>query len=213
MTTVTRRAAIGSVLGLLLALFSFSHSAQASDSEQDAAAFIDGLAQRAVESLTSADVPESERIARARTLLNENFAIPAIGQWILGRHWRRATPEEQAEYLVLFEDMIISIYVERFNEYSGQRLKVLDAISVGDRGDSLVSSQLERAGGAPINVDWRVRQRDGKFKVIDVMVAGVSMGQTQRAEFSAVIRNNGGEISGLLEEMRRRSQAVRERQG
>jgi phospholipid transport system substrate-binding protein len=53
-------------------------------------------------------------------------------------------------------------------------------------------------------VNWRVRLRDGKYKVIDVMVEGISMGQTQRSEFSSVIRKNGGKVKGLLVELRKR---------
>jgi len=51
-----------------------------------------------------------------------------------------------------------------------------------------------------------VRTRDGSMKVVDVSVEGVSMGQTQRSEFASIIQNNGGQVSGLLAEMRRRLQ-------
>ena len=42
------------------------------------------------------------------------------------------------------------------------------------------------------------------YKIIDVMVEGVSMGQTQRSEFSSVIRQHGGKVEGLLAELRKR---------
>ena len=72
--------------------------------------------------------------------------------------------------------------------------------------DIIVRSKLERPKhDSTIRLDWRVRARDGKFKVVDVMAEGVSMGQTQRSEFSSVIRNNGGSIDGLLAELSKRA--------
>lgn len=187
--------------------------AQASTPESEAKAFITNLADRAVATLTSPDIPEDQRVADARALLRENFAIPQIGRWILGRYWRTATPQERTEYMSLFEDMIISVYVERFDEYSGETLTVVDAVPAGSKGDILVGSRLNRAAGDPVKVGWRVRRMDSGLMVLDVVVAGVSLAQTQRAEFAAVIQRNGNRVEGLLEEMRARSAAIREGAG
>ncbi|HJO97653.1 MAG TPA: ABC transporter substrate-binding protein [Rhodospirillales bacterium] len=47
--------------------------------------------------------------------------------------------------------------------------------------------------------------RNGSYLIIDVMVEGVSMGQTQRSEFASVIRRNGGEVKGLIAKLRDRN--------
>jgi phospholipid transport system substrate-binding protein len=137
-------------------------------------------------------------------LLNDNFAVPTIGQFVLGRYWRTATPEERKEYLDLFEDLIVVTYVDRFSRYSGERLKVTRTVSDNESGDTIVYSEISRPAGQPIEVGWRVRKYASSFKIVDVYVEGVSMGQTQRSEFSSVIRNNGGSLTALLGEMRRR---------
>lgn len=180
--------------------------AQATDdhTQAKARAFIEGLADQAVQALTNASVPREEREKRARVLLRENFAVPTIAQWVLGRYWRVATPAEQQEYLSLFEDLIVVTYVDRFTRYSGERLRVTRSVGMGETGDVNVFSDITNPGGAPIDIGWRVRTRDGSMKVVDVSVEGVSMGQTQRSEFASIIQNNGGQVSGLLTEMRRR---------
>ncbi|MCZ6467773.1 MAG: ABC transporter substrate-binding protein, partial [Alphaproteobacteria bacterium] len=63
---------------------------------------------------------------------------------------------------------------------------------------------LRPDGSSLARVDWRVRKRKGEHKVIDVMVEGVSLGQTQRSEVASVIRRNGGKIQSLLDEMRKK---------
>ena len=170
---------------------------------QAARTFIEGLADKAISALTPPDIPQEEREARARQLLRENFAVETIGQFVLGRHWKQATPEERDEYLRLFEELIVSTYVDRFKRYTGQKLRVTGSVNEPD-GDVLVNSEIDRSGATPIAIDWRVRDESGRPQIVDVYVEGVSMGQTQRSDFSSVIRNSGGSVAGLLAEMRKR---------
>ena len=88
----------------------------------------------------------------------------------------------------------------RFAEYGGESLRV-----TGSRADPdgvIVSSQIIRPQGLPIAVDWRLGLSDGHYKIIDVIVDGVSMALTQRSEFAAMIQRNGGQVAGLLAAMR-----------
>lgn len=196
-------AATAAVVVILTFLIAPARAAD-DDTEAKARAFIEGLADQAVQALTNASVPREEREKRARVLLRENFAVPTIAQWVLGRYWRVATPAEQQEYLRLFEDLIVVTYVDRFTRYSGERLRVTRSVGLGETGDVNVFSDITNPGGTPIDIGWRVRTRDGSMKVVDVSVEGVSMGQTQRAEFASIIQNNGGQVAGLLAEMRQR---------
>ena len=132
--------------------------------------------------------------------------LPEIGSGIGKgiKNFKKATKEQQAEYLQLFEELLIVTYVDRFKQYSGENLKVVKSLA-NNAKDAMVFSQIVREGTQPVNVDWRVRTSDNKtFKIIDVMVEGVSMGQTQRSEFASVIRQNGGKVEGLLAVLRKR---------
>jgi phospholipid transport system substrate-binding protein len=170
-----------------------------------AEAFVASLAGDAIAALTTTGATREQRENRARELLARYFAVDTIGRWVLGRYWQQATPAEQADYLTLFEDLIVTTYVDRFSRYSGERLTVSRSLVDEASGDVLVYSQITRpAGGQPVEVGWRVRARDGTMKIVDVYVEGVSLGQTQRSEFASVIRNTGGKVAGLLDEMRRR---------
>ena len=198
-------AAAAAILAILAVLIAPARAAD-DDTQAKARAFIEGLADQAVQALTNASVPREEREKRARVLLRENFAVPTIAQWVLGRYWRVATPAEQQEYLRLFEDLIVVTYVDRFTRYSGGGLRVTRSVGLGETGDVSVFSDISNPGSTPIDIGWRVRARDGDMKIVDVSVEGVSMGQTQRSEFASIIQNNGGRVAGLLAEMRQRLQ-------
>jgi phospholipid transport system substrate-binding protein len=143
-------------------------------------------------------------VQRFQELLYLGFDVPYIARFVLGRYWNAATADQREEYERLFTRMILKIYADRFSLYAGETLKV-----VGSRQDSsvdaIVSSQIVRPSGPPINVDWRVRDRNGEYKIIDVVVEGISMGVVQRDEFSSVIQRGGGNIDALLTVLRRRA--------
>lgn len=199
--TPSRRAFLAALAVMVLAA-----PPSLADSNSDATVFIQGLSDQAIASLTAPGISRAERETRARVLLNDNFAVPTIGQFVLGRYWRTASAEERAEYLRLFEQLIVVTYVDRFSRYSGERLRVINALSDTESGDVTVNSEITRPAGAPVQVGWRVRRVPPSFKIVDVIVEGVSMGQTQRSDFASVIRNNGGTLTALLDEMRRRVQ-------
>ena len=189
------------VLGSLV-LTGAGRAASADGDTVGASKFIESMAKEAIAALTEKSVSRDERIKRFHVLLDEHFAVDTIGRWVLGRYWNDATEPERKEYLSLFEELIVTTYVDRFNNYSGEKLTVSSTVPATG-GDLLVNSQIKRpTGGDPLDVGWRVRDQGGKFKVVDVIVAGVSMGQTQRSEFSSVIRRNGGQVEGLLAKLR-----------
>ena len=170
----------------------------------EAGQFVESLADKAIAALTDKNTSREERVRRFRTLFNDHFAVEIIARWVLGQAWRRASEAERAEYLKLFEDLVVLTYVDRFAEYAGERLTVLKTLKV-DNGDVMVYSSIARPNSPePLEVDWRVRTRDGQHKVVDVMVKGISMGVTQSQEFSSVLNRNNGSMAGFLGELRER---------
>jgi phospholipid transport system substrate-binding protein len=100
--------------------------------------------------------------------------------------------------------LMVITYADRFQTYSGEKLVVVKSETRG-KSDILVHTLLELPSDqAPIAVIWRLRARKNSYKIIDVMVEGLSMGITQQKEFSSVIRKNGNKVEGLLSELRKR---------
>ncbi|QJE74877.1 ABC transporter substrate-binding protein [Aerophototrophica crusticola] len=215
-----RRPLLRPAAGLLmagLAAFALPATAQQTAPAQVAAQpsakaptdFVQGLGDKAIATLAQKKDPAQTKQV-FRDLLNQNFDLTTIGRFVVGRYWNTATPEQQQQYMQLFERMIIDVYAERFSQYAGETFKVTGGQSTGER-DTLVTSQVVRPNGPPVNVSWRVRNRDGAFKIVDVLVENVSMSQTQRSEFASVIENNGGRFDALLDALRQRTQTAQAR--
>ena len=168
--------------------------------------FIEILTSDAISMLTVEDISKTERADRFRRLMNENFAIKGIAKFAIVRHWRKATESEKKEYLQLFEDLLVTTYADRFAKYSGEKLLV-NKSEVRGKGDALVHTIMIRVDGAkPLKVTWRVRGKNGIYKIVDIIVEGISMLVTQKSEFASFIQKNGGYLGPLLIELRKRIQ-------
>lgn len=173
----------------------------------NAETFVSSLAQRGIADLTGRGTSESERNRRFRSMLLENFDVPTIGRFALGRYWRMATEQERSEYMNLFTDQLVNSYANRFAEYQGEQVRVTGSRTTAE-GDIIVASDVLRPNQpAPNKVDWYLRRDGSSFKIVDVRVEGVSMAITQRDEFASIIQRGGGQVSALLQSMRSRSGA------
>jgi phospholipid transport system substrate-binding protein len=177
--------------------------AAAQTADQGASAFIQKLGNDAIATFSDKSLSRDQAIQRFRTLLYAGFDVPYIGRWVLGRYWNSANEAQRAEYQKLFEQLIVTTYAERFIEYSGETFRIAGTAPEGET-DTMVTTQIVRPSGPPINVAWRVRKRGADYKIIDMVVENVSMGVTQRQEFASVIQQNGGKVAGLLQALRQK---------
>lgn len=192
---------------LLLFLIGFAVAAPAAASELEAGseAFIKALEKEAISSLADAEKPREERVSAFRKLFDEKFAVQAIGRYTLGRNWRRATEDEQKQFLSLFEDLMVSTYVDRFANYSGEEVKIIKTTPV-DENRATVHTEITRpnAEGKPLAVLWRVGRQGDIYKILDVVVEGASMSLTLQKEFASIVKNTGS-VAGLIEELKKKT--------
>ena len=187
-------------LGLVVALPLLGNAAAA---DQESEAFIRDLGDTAVNQLTDPELTDAERGERFRNLLLSHFDVPQIGKYVLGRYWRSATPEEQSEYLALFEDYLVASYARRFSEYTGQEFEVVSSRS--SDGMETVRSQIVTGSGEAARLDWILERQDGGLRILDLKVEGLSMTETHRSEFASVIQNGGGKVAALLDALRKKA--------
>ena len=184
---------------LALSIFAAT-AAGAGEPDTSADAFVRGLTDRAVNVLADPSLDQTAREQQLATLLAEGFDLDKISKLALGRHWKRANAEERKAFRSLFERYVLDTYSRRFGAYTGQVIRVTGWRPL--RKDAMVTSIVE-SGNAEISVDWRVRHGEKGWKILDVVVEGVSMLVTQRNELAAIIERSGGGTSGLLAHMQK----------
>lgn len=148
------------------------------------------------------DRPRTEmRRAEIRRIAAELFDFDEMARRTLTRHWNSRTPEEQAEFVRLFTDLLERSYVARIEPFSGERI-LYPAESVDGRY-ATVRSKIVTRRPAEIAVDYRLLLRDGRWRAYDVLVDGVSFVATFRSAFGRIIQQSS--YAGLVDKLRRRA--------
>ena len=177
-----------------------------------ATTFIQSVGEEMVRTINAAGVPIEQRRERVAQILRTAVDVEGVGRFILGRWWRSATPEQQQEYLRLFEQVLIRNLSSRFGEFQGVRF-ALGRTQQRTEDDVLVNTVVERPNTPPFALDWRVAEVGGQPRIVDVIAEGTSLRLTTRSEYSSVVTRNGGDVGALLTAMRQQIQQLASREG
>ncbi len=179
-------------IGLTLAAL----GARADDIALAAGEFVSRLAERVIKILKDKRLGKDGRVSALSRVFLDGFDVRAIGRFVLGRYWRSASEAERMDYLAVFRDYVVQTYAARFNSYAGESFVVAKEIPDGEDG-AMVFSDIGKPGEEPARVQWRVRRTASGYKIVDVIVEGVSLIVTQRAEFASVLQRHEGKVAAL----------------
>jgi phospholipid transport system substrate-binding protein len=170
---------------------------------KDAQDFINSLSSQVAELNQNRSLDKITRQQKFMKLVERGFDLPWIAKFVLGRSWKTASPDQQKEYLSLFKNLVELTYSKRFIDYSQQKI-IVSGHKMGKRKFIFVESQLAdpKNPKANVNIVWRLLPKGNSFKIVDVVIAGISMAITQRNEYSAVVKRNNGSFESLLAAMK-----------
>lgn len=121
-------------------------SARTASFKEEAHVFVEQLVNKAATQLTENSISQVERIERMNAFFNNYFAVESIGKWILGRYWIKASEKERGEYLVLFQDIIITLLIDRFSLNSKKSLRIHKS-KIQDAENITIFSEIHQKKG------------------------------------------------------------------
>ncbi|MHA1540104.1 MAG: MlaC/ttg2D family ABC transporter substrate-binding protein [Alphaproteobacteria bacterium] len=195
--------------------FSAAAPSQAADNMQDGEEFITFLGNKFINALMAPNISHNTRLKRFHPLLDNYFDIPRMAKLALGKYWRKATDAEKSEYVKTLKEYVAQSYAVRFAEYNNPAFNVLGTSTKEMKNkDVFVATKISvEQIKEPVRIDWRLKpQKAGeasKFRIVDVVVEGVSMIVSQRSEFSAVIQRNGGTVRSLIDTLAKKTENIK----
>ena len=139
--------------------------------------------------------------AEIRRIAGGLFDFDEMARRSLSRHWATLSREEQVEFVQLFTELLERTYLGRIQSYAGEQLTYL-----GEEIDgpfATVKSRVVTTRRTETALEYRLRLKDGQWKVYDLLVDGVSFVSTYRSEFSRVIQSSSYAV--LLQRMREKT--------
>lgn len=185
------------LLGLAAAgaLAALGRPAHAQATEQ-AQTFVSGLAAELTQ-LVQSGRGDTQMYSSFEGILTKYADLTAIGASVLGPPWRGATAAQKQGFIKAFSHYLSRRYGKQFREYKNAQIKVTGAKD-GGRVGVLVNSQVIRPGQDPVNVDWQISSQSGSPKVVNLVIEGVSMLASERANMGSALDAASGSLDKLI---------------
>jgi phospholipid transport system substrate-binding protein len=146
------------------------------------------------------------RERRLRPAMQAAFDLPAMTRIAVGPPWTGLAEDERQALVSAFSDWVVATYANRFDGYAGESFATVGESAL-QSGDRLVRTQLLRPNDAPVQLNYLLRGGEGRWRVVDIYLAGtISELASRRAEFTTLLRDGGAER--LAAELRRRTAAL-----
>ena len=145
---------------------------------------------------------QSGRFTQLEPVIRTTFDIPLMARLSVGLSWATLTEAQRQQVTGSLGRYISAIYADRFDSYAGQKLQVTGEQPAA--AGVMVRSQIVKANGEPVKVDYMMRRNGNSWLISDVYLDGaISEVATRRSEFGAILKNEG--IDGLIAALNRKA--------
>lgn len=120
-----------------------------------------------------------------------HFDFERMSRFVLGKHWRDATPEQQEKFVAQFKTLLVRTYATALFEYTGQEIVYKPFRHEEGDKKAVVKTEIQPADGPAIPIEYALAQRGEQWKVFDVRIDGLSLVTNYRSQYGRIIQNEG----------------------
>jgi phospholipid transport system substrate-binding protein len=149
----------------------------------------------------SLSVPDKkeERRARISAQLRERFHFKEMSKRSLAKHWKKRTPEEKAEFVKIFSDLLEASYISKIEAYTDEKI-TYDKETIKSKGKYSVVKTTIVTKTVEIPIDYKLITKKEKWWVYDVIIEGVSFVSTYRSQYNRIIKKES--FAALIDSMK-----------
>jgi phospholipid transport system substrate-binding protein len=123
----------------------------------------------------------------------------------VGRYWRQATPDQQKRLQEEFKVLLVRTYSGALAQVQDQTVELKPMRGSATDQEVVVKTEI-KGRGDPVQLDYRLEQTPGGWKIYDVNVLGVWLVENYRNSFSQEI--SAGGIDGLIAKLAARNKSA-----
>lgn len=139
---------------------------------------------------------KKEQLQRLVTVAQERFDFREMSKRVLGQQWRQIDEKQQAEFERLFTKLLQNAYVDKIDEYAGQKVEFLQQRIKDDRAE-VQTMLVDKSKSVPVS--YIMLLRDQQWMTYDVVVEGVSLIRNYMEQFKEILRKDG--YAGLVKQL------------
>ena len=189
------------ILNIIAVLFILAPKAVLGANFNEEEKFVETFADEAISILSNDQVSKNEKNDQFTTLVMSAIDLNLISQFVLSKTWKSATDDQKERYLSAFKTYFINSYANKLDQYSGEKIIVNGSEEAGKY--VIVDTNIVREGTdtLKINLKWRLLNKNGDIRIIDLNIEGISLVIAQREEFQSFLANNDGNLETLIEKI------------
>jgi phospholipid transport system substrate-binding protein len=152
--------------------------------------------------LQDASLDYGQRLDAIEAIAVERFDLYTMSRLVLSRAWKKFSDEQREQYIAEFKEYLANNYGSRINRYDQEEVEIID-VRKEKRGDATVRTRIVGGEFEDARVDYRMREKDKGWLVIDVTIEGISMVSNFRDQFREVLSKGGPDH--LIEKLREKN--------
>ena len=144
-------------------------------------------------------------------LVNEvvipHFDFISMSKWVLGKtSWRGASEGQREQFIGEFRTLLVRTYAKALLEYSNEAIEYLPTEDNPNSNLVVVKTKINQPGAKAVPIDYRMHVSGGEWKVVDIVVDGVSLVSTYRGSFASQIKKGG--LDSLISKLSQRNETM-----
>ncbi len=120
-----------------------------------------------------------------------HFDFERMSRFVLGKHWRDATPEQQEQFVAEFKTLLVRTYATALFEYTGQEIVYKPFRHEEGDKKAVVKTEIQPDDGPAIPIEYALAQRGDEWKVFDVKIDNLSLVTNYRSQYGRIVQTKG----------------------
>ena len=135
------------------------------------------------------------------------LGVPEISQKALGKYWKKHSAEQQDQFQKLLGDLFVHVAFPSSAKFFAS-LDLMHGKSKSKKGMTVVPITVIHEKEGEVDIDFKMKQFEKNWLVVDVILDGVSMRNNLRSQFYKILKKND-----FNELIRRMKKKLKEAQG
>lgn len=191
------------IVAATLFLFSISVVAQSSP-----VPMLEEVAQQILSTLKTNKSKLKKNPTIIRTAVKK-YLLPIVdtrgmARSVLGRQaWNKASPSERTQFIHAFTKLVIRTYANPLAEYTDETIQFLPLRGSIKGRFVRINSIIKRSNGQNVPLSYSLVAKNGKWKIYDLSVEGVSLLQSFRSQFSHALQSSS--MQNLIKQLEKKA--------
>ena len=189
------------ILLTLFLLFIFDALAQNDTPQEMIKKFVQIIGDQIIDVAKDKSLSEFQKKQKIINIIDKSTDSKWIARFVLGKNHKTANEEQKKQFMSMYREFMINTYGPKFNSYDGKKFAV-NSVEKQSNFYLVKSEFTPKNSDVGIFFDFRIKENEGNFFIVDFIAEGVSLIETQRSEFNSSINEEG--MDKFLENLKKR---------